>query len=270
MIESGGKDDGANRKVSSAAEAAAFRWRFDELKGSYNFRHSSGRIELLVSLIADEARRHGHPVRALDIGCGKGIGLDGTAHARVKQYVDQLWGLEPDPAITPPAGVFAHFQHALMETAEIEPNSIDVAFSSLVMEHVQHPAEFLRAVHRVLKPGGAYIFLTVNGRHYFARIARLLRALHLDEAILRLIRPGEIDEYHYPIAYKCNTVRAIRRLAAEVGFEPPEFVFVERDEPSPYLRGPLRPVQVVLDKKRDVVQTPELLLEMTGRLRKPA
>jgi 2-polyprenyl-3-methyl-5-hydroxy-6-metoxy-1,4-benzoquinol methylase len=255
--------------ITSVPDIPTRAWRFDELKRSYNFRHHSGRIELMVGLVADEARLHRRPVRALDIGCGRGIGLDAASHAAVRAHVDELWGIEPDPAINPPAGVFDNFQHALMETADIPQGSVDVAYSSLVMEHVQQPEAFLRAVYRALKPGGAYLFLTINGKHYFARIARTLRALHLDEFILRVIRRQEVEEYHYPLAYKCNTVRALQKLAAAVGFEAPEFVFVERDEPSPYLKGPLRIVQKVLDRKRDLIRKPESLLEMTGRLRKP-
>lgn len=247
----------------------ALPWRFDELKKSYNFRHKSGRIDLMIGLIADEASRRQRPVRALDIGCGKGIGLDSSSHTSVRAHVDELWGIEPDPAVSPPPGVFANFQHALMETAKIPPSSIDVAYSSMVMEHVQDPKAFLRAVHTALKPGGSYLFLTVNGRHYFALIARSLRAMKLDELVLRSVRRQEVDEYHYPLAYKCNTVPALNKLAAATGFEPPEFVFVERDAPLPYLPGPLRIVQLALDAKRDLIKKPTALLEMIGRLRKP-
>lgn len=251
------------------APEAASKWRFDELKKSYNFRHTSGRIELLSNLIVEEAGRHPRPVRVLDIGCGRGIGLDPGSHGAIRAHVDELWGIEPDPGVTPPPGVFTNFQHAMMETARVPEGSIDVAYSSLVMEHVQEPGAFLRAVHRALKPGGVYLFMTINGKHYFARIARTLRAMKLDELVLRMVRRDVVEEYHYPLAYKCNTQGQLRRLAAETGFEPPEFVFVERDEPSPYLPGPLRSVQLVLDAKRDRWRKPGALLEMIGRLRKP-
>lgn len=250
---------------------------FGALASSYNFRHPSDRCGLFVQLLVEEcaraAARQGKRggVRVMDIGCGRGIGLDPKFLEPVRGAADELWGIEPDTRIAPPPGVFDQFQHAFLENAALPEGAdgFDVAYSFMVMEHVMDPMGFMRALHRCLKPGGTYLFITINGAHYFARIAGLLRALRLDEAVLRLVRRDVVDEYHYPVAYKFNTPRAIERCAAELGFERPEYVFVEREGPSPYFPGPLRPALHALNYKRNVVRNPRSLLELICRIRKP-
>jgi hypothetical protein len=139
-----------------------------------------------------------------------------------------------------------------------------------VMEHVQDPVAFFRAVHRTLKPGGTHLFLTINGRHYFAKITRILKGLHLDELILRLVRGRqEVEEYHYPVAYKCNKPSDIRRVCRETGFEEPEFVFIEREGPAPYFPGPFKVILSALNYKRTLIRRPDTLLEVIVRVRKP-
>src|SRR5690606_10485482 len=138
---------------------------------------------------------------------------------RAAELFDELWGVEPDERITPAEGAFTHFQHAMLETADLPEAHFDIAYSRMVMEHVEDPAAFLHAVHRILKPGGTYLFLTVNGSHYFAKIARLLTAMRLDDLVLRMILSKSGASYHYPVAYKCNTERAVARLCDQTGFE---------------------------------------------------
>lgn len=258
--------------LEAAENGAAYtpRWRFDELKQSYNFRHPSERADLMIDLIAEEAARHTRPVKAVDIGCGHGIALDQVATSMMRRFVDEFWGVEPDEHISPPAGVFDNFQHATIEDAQLPPESFDLAYSSLVMEHVQQPVEFFRAVHRALKPGGTYLFLTINGLHYFARSTSLLKSMRLDELTLRLLRGSAVEEYHYPVAYRCNKPRDIERICRETGFERPEFVFVERHGPAPYFPGPMKLVLHAMTLKRSVVRNPMALLDLIGRVRKPS
>ena len=54
-----------------------------------------------------------------------------------------------------------------METADLPENYFDLAYSYMVMEHVADPVGFLKALVKCLQPGGVYVFLTPNKRHYF-------------------------------------------------------------------------------------------------------
>ncbi|MDI6740512.1 MAG: class I SAM-dependent methyltransferase, partial [Candidatus Edwardsbacteria bacterium] len=49
-----------------------------------------------------------------------------------------------------------------MERLRLEPASFDLVFSSLTLHYVRDWAVVLRNVHRVLKPGGIFLFSTHN------------------------------------------------------------------------------------------------------------
>lgn len=246
---------------------------FDELAQAYNFRNVSARDLLFVRLLLKEIHSRAHPAHALDIGCGTGIstGKQNTLLLQaIADHVDELWGIEPDTTIEPTHGLFTRFQHALLEDADLPENHFDLAYSFMVMEHVADPERFLKAVHRCLKPGGVYLFITPNGHHYFTRIAGTLKKLKLDELILRLLRGHTVEDYHYPVQYRCNRHADIHRLATASGFNTPQIACVEITGPKPYLPGPLRLIWWLMMKKRDLIQNPKILLNLYARLQKDA
>ena len=244
---------------------------FEELAASYNVLNTSNAKIMFTRVVIGECTRRRRPVCALDIGCGRGVGRVVEYAREIRKHVDDFWGIEPDPGVRPEDGLFDHFQHALMETAQLPENQFDVAYAYMVMEHVEDPEGFLRAVARCLKPGGSFIFATPNGRHYFTRIAGLAHTTHLDEAILRLIRGKERKEdYHYPVRYRFNHESQIGRATRALGLKPPEFVYIESEGPKGYMRGPLRPLFHALAWKRRVLKDRRALLTMIGRVTKPA
>ena len=167
-------------------------------------------------------------------------------------------------------GIFTQFQHAMMETAVLPENAFDAAYSFMVMEHVADPVGFLKAVHRCLKPGGAYYFVTVNKRHYFTLLASTMRALKIDEMMLRVLRGRQsVEGYHYPTVYKANKPEQIDELARQAGFEKPDYVFTETEGPAPYLPGPLKLILWTMQAKRRMIKNPNVLLRLVARLRKP-
>lgn len=241
-----------------------------KFESSYNLLHPSHRDQFFMDMVLDTIRTYPRPRRILDIGCGEGVGTDPALFKQVVSESDEFWGVEPDTSIKPREGVFTNFQHALFEDANIPDNSIDVAYSCMVMEHVQNPEAFMRKCHRVLKPGGTYIFLTVNGAHYFAMISNTLRMLKLDETVLRIARPGHVvDGYHYPTAYKFNRPRQIDAACAALGFDKPRYVFAEHEGAKCYFPGPTKAAWHALTWKRKVMQNPRVLLELIGVIRKP-
>lgn len=245
---------------------------FEEMAGRYNFRLTSDRRRVFAHLVIGEIQRRkggADPVRTLDVGCGQGIGRNLGYQRAIARAADEFWGIEPDPDIRPEPGLYANFQNALLETASLPEGSLDVAYSFMVMEHVADPASFFRAVHRALKPGGCYLFLTVNGRHYFTLFAKTLHTLKLDEGVLKLLKRAEAEKYHYPVVYKCNTEKDLARWASQAGFEAPEFVYLESEGPGNYLPGPLKALAVAGDLKRKTLKNPRQLLNLVCRLRKP-
>ena len=98
-----------------------------------------------------------------------------------------------------------------------ESGGWDVVSANMVMEHLSDPAPVLREVHRLLAPHGTFVFHTPNYYHWVT-----LGAWWTPEALKKPLvkflegRSGsDVFETHYEI----NTSSAVRRFAAECGFD---------------------------------------------------
>ena len=242
---------------------------FDELQNVYSFRKTSDRRQLFTKLVIDELKNRQQPT-VLDIGCGSGMGVGPKKQGfvqRIKEHSGHLVGLEPDGSATD-EDLFDELHVSLFEDAQLEPNSIDVCFSHFVMEHVEDPQRFLSKLHEVLSPGGVYLFITPNAASYFVKITSLLNWLKLDEGLLRWLKPeSEVDDYHYPVFYRCNRDSEIAKMASQHGFQA-EFGFYERNGSPGYFPGPLRPVLWGLNFKRKMIHNRKCLLNLVCRLQK--
>lgn len=243
---------------------------FEALGKSYNFLTIKSFAQTFADLIVDQCQLRGvGTCRVLDIGCGSGIARNTEHQWTIRNVAEELWGIEPDKEIVASDGLFHHFQHALMETADFPADYFDVAYSSMVMEHVADPASFLHAVQRCLKPGGVYLFVTPNANSFVPWATKTLHQLHVDELAIRLIRgKQQIDEYHYPVQFLCNTPAQLCDHAQRSGFLPPEFVYVEGLGSQSYLRGPLATIRSFLAWKRKNWQRPENLATLICRMTK--
>ena len=119
----------------------------------------------------------GEPGRALEIGAGAGNQL-----AVLKQRGWEVLGMEPTP------GYAAYARESLgVEVAEgyfdehsFEPGSFDLAIMAEVLEHFPDPVSALRAVRKVLSPGG-HLYLDVPNvlRPNRFRLSEYLHGDHL-------------------------------------------------------------------------------------------
>lgn len=121
--------------------------------------------------------------------------------------------------------------------------AFDVVLSDYVIEHVEHPAQFLAEVYRVLKPGGVFFFRTPNIYHYVALFsAATPHWFHgLVANRVRAKEPGSQEPW--PTHYRLNSRRAIEVEARNAGFRDIELRMIEM-EPSylqfhalPFLAG---------------------------------
>lgn len=106
----------------------------------------------------------------------------------------------------------------------IADNSVDLAFSRSVMEHVPDGDAAFREIARVLKPGGRYVFLTPSLYDYGSLVAALMPN-RLHPWIVRRVE-GRAEEDTFPTQYQCNTKRRVRRLAHSHGLDVAEFAFL--------------------------------------------
>jgi Methylase involved in ubiquinone/menaquinone biosynthesis len=96
-------------------------------------------------------------------------------------------------------------------------NSIEAVISRSVLEHIENPIGVYREVHRVLKPGGTFIFLTPNKYDY----ASILATLIPNRFHAKIVKMTEGRDEHdtFPTYYRANTKRTILNLAKSTGFK---------------------------------------------------
>lgn len=110
-------------------------------------------------------------------------------------------------------------------------NSFDVVFANNVMEHIEEPSKAFSEIHRVLKPGGIFLFKTPNRTHYVLLIARFTP--HWFHQFFNKLR-GRDEEDIFPTLYRSNSFAQVRELAVTAGFN---ITSLERIEGRPeYLR----------------------------------
>jgi SAM-dependent methyltransferase len=85
---------------------------------------------------------------------------------KVAQSVRKVYAVDVSAEITKSATLPDNFELILSDgsSVPVAPNSVDVAFSDQLMEHL-HPddaMEQLRNLYRALKPGGVYVCVTPN------------------------------------------------------------------------------------------------------------
>ena len=101
--------------------------------------------------------------------------------------------------------------------------SFDLVTCNMVVEHCEDPASVLGEVHRILTPGGRFLFHTPNYLYYLIFIASLTPDRLKAWIVWKLEGRQGCDLF--PTFYRMNTERAIARQAAGTGFEVEQIVF---------------------------------------------
>lgn len=95
--------------------------------------------------------------------------------------------------------------------------SYDLVTCAWLLEHIDQPLKLAQEIHRILKPGGRFVFLTPNAWNYNVWLIRLVPdALH-DGLTRRLYARGAGDTY--PVRYRLNSPAAVNRTLAAAGLE---------------------------------------------------
>ncbi len=110
--------------------------------------------------------------------------------------------------------MFTQSHRCRFEEAEIELETIDLAFAVMVLEQFKDPARFWHKLHCVLKKGGVFWGFTVDARHWFVYASVIAEKIHLKNWYLNKIygvRGSERYE-NYPVYYRCNQPQQIKKL----------------------------------------------------------
>jgi SAM-dependent methyltransferase len=108
--------------------------------------------------------------RLLEVGCGDG---DFLAMAEAEGWA--VTGVEYAPAASERAQQRLQRGNVLcgeLQSAGLEPAQFDLCVLSDLLEHVRSPLDFLRHVHRVLRPGGVLFIATPSLDSWSARFLR--------------------------------------------------------------------------------------------------
>ena len=127
------------------------------------------------------------------------------------KWVDLDWeGLRRNP--------FVHYKiYGNLEALPFPNGSFDVVTANMVVEHLDHPAQVLTEVKRLLSPNGKFFFHTPNLKCVMMRIATRLPQSVTN--VMALLLEGRKAEDVFPTRYRMNTRADIERLAAEAGLE---------------------------------------------------
>lgn len=150
------------------------------------------------------------PHRILDIGCG-----DGTVLNQWRRAWDgpvETHGVEMNEHAATIASALGHVViPKRIEEAALPAGSFDLVFSFHVIEHVEDPTSFMRAIAGTLKEDGYLLIDTPN----------------VDTVDFRLFGKHHWGAYHFPRHWNLYDKETFRALAEKTGFE------VERVEYMP-------------------------------------
>lgn len=169
--------------------------------------------QAFVDAFKDAVALQRRPCRVLDVGCGRGAAHD---EKRLRMgTVDTIVGVDPIPEVS--SNPFIHFavQGSVYELP-FSANAFNVVACDYVLEHLESPDIAFREAWRVLQPGGFFVFRTPNIFHYVPLVALWLQRMgyrHHPEQD----KAGKVIE-RWPVHYRANSARRIRKLAAGTGF----------------------------------------------------
>ncbi|MEN6428831.1 MAG: class I SAM-dependent methyltransferase [Phycisphaerales bacterium] len=151
--------------------------------------------------------------RVLDLGAGAGLRFQYNLKSRAEPG-GEVVGADFDRRVC--ENPLLHRGVLLNgETLPFGDETFDVVFCRSVLEHVAEPATFLEEVWRVLKPGGSFLFLTPNKRHYVCLAARCTPE-RFHEWYNK--KRGRDESDTFPTLYRLNTRSAVRGHLRKAGF----------------------------------------------------
>ena len=116
------------------------------------------------SLLIDTLKIDLEGKRVLDIGCGGGLLAEEFARLglRVTGIDPSAASLETARAHASHAGLDIEYQVGIGEQIPFEDSTFDIAYCCDVLEHVNNLEQVIAETARILKPGGIYLYDTIN------------------------------------------------------------------------------------------------------------
>lgn len=170
----------------------------------------------------------------LDIGCGRGQGIDDACEYRrglrdMRGAGRRVIGIDVDPAASTNRFLDEFRQIGPDFRWPVEDASVDFAVSDYVLEHIPDPAAYLGELRRVLKPGGMFMARTPNRWSYIACASRLIPN-RMHARVLKTVQDNRKEEDVFPTVYRMNTAGTLRGQLRAHGFD--GVVYATEGEPT--------------------------------------
>jgi SAM-dependent methyltransferase len=205
----------------------------------------------------------------LDLGCGHQMFPEWMTkeEAEMAGRSKQLVGIDLDhPSLLKHRGLRDKVEGTL-EGLPFRDGVFDVVTANMVMEHVDEPGRVLEEIHRVLKPGGLFIFHTPNRLNF-----KIFAAAHVPRFLKnRLIGffEGRKEEDVFRTYYRANTPGRVRSLSALAGFELPRLTLTDSSAVTIML-GPVVVLELLWFRICRLEALKNLRSNLIAVLRKPA
>jgi SAM-dependent methyltransferase len=160
----------------------------------------------------------------IDVGGGHNIFPEHPSLAtRLVSKCRVVAAVDPDPAVH--ENRFVTERHQCRIEDYPGERRFDLATLRMVVEHVDEPIRVVRALRALLRPGGTAIVFTVNRWSPLSVASRLI-PFSLHHPIKRLFWGGE-ERDTFPVRYRMNTRRTLRRLFESEGFTESAFAYLD-------------------------------------------
>jgi SAM-dependent methyltransferase len=147
----------------------------------------------------------------LDAGCGRAAPLLEKFKGKAKRLI----GVDLGNFESTSAGI--ELLQGDLGGVPLESSSVDIIMSRSVLEHLEQPLEVYVEVRRLLKPGGYFVFLTANFWDYASLVAKLVPNRFHPWIVSKT--EGREERDVFPVQYRTNTRRSIKRFAQVAGLE---------------------------------------------------
>jgi 2-polyprenyl-3-methyl-5-hydroxy-6-metoxy-1,4-benzoquinol methylase len=163
----------------------------------------------------------------LDVGGGKAVFPENPRlSAELAGRCQSLTAVDPSDNVR--SNPFAHHVVQSMLEDYQSTDACTLATLRMVVEHVERPVEFVRALSRVVRPGGTVVLLTVDRWSPVTLVSHAL-PFGLHHPIKRIFWGGE-EEDTFPAHYLMNTRASLRAVFEANGFR--EAAFAKLDDLS--------------------------------------
>lgn len=167
----------------------------------------------------------------VDLGVGSGSRAGGVGNDLIRNLVTFRYrnptviGVDVDDAVLGNSFVDERIVWKPGTQIDVDSGSVDLVSTHWVLEHVEDPDEFAREVFRMLRPGGWFAARTVSADSYVGW-NRFVKPGPLRDFLMRRLGQQGVNAEKFPVQYKLNRAKAIRRVFDSDRFD--TYVFKRR------------------------------------------